>query len=328
MFSGEYNLDQNIEEFAAQSFKNLSVEIEELQSYRDDPENKDFLSLKFGDLSSDGSAIVGKEGHLFIKDGANKWADQIKGLHPNLISSSDIYENLLKERLYKLSMKGIKYFHVIYPEKDVIYPELSPNLDGIVISEDRIASKLEQSKSNFLIYPRNDLLELKKYGYLFLKRNSHLNFFGGYFSALAVVKKMGFELPSLSQVKYKLYKWPDDLSLKFAPALVTTRPVLIHPGVESLLSEGISGGHVGKKLLHKNDNAITGERVLLFGDSYSWNPDAGLAKFLSFIFKEVLFVWNTKIDYFLVDEFKPDIVITESAERFHINPPVDVHQDD
>ena len=297
-----------------------------MENYRGDPENKIFLSLQFGDLSDDGSAIVGKEGHLFIRDGANKWADQLSGNHPSLNIAVDAYENILRARQEKLSSMGIKYLHAIYAEKDVIYPELSPNLSRGELSENLISSKLYSKLCSIVVYPKNDLLELKKYGYIFLKRNSHLNFYGGYFSALAVAKKMGFTLPPLSAIKFKSYKWPDDLSMKFAPGLLTTRPVLSAVGTEQMLSEGSSGGHVGKKILHSNEHALSSERVLLFGDSYSWNPDAGLAKFLSFIFKEVLFVWTTKIDYGLVEEFKPNIVITESAERFHISPPLDIEK--
>lgn len=310
--------------FAAKNFESLKREIEELADLQLDSNCSNYFLFKNGHASDDGAAIFGKEGHIFINDGANHWADQLLGKYPDVHSIAASYANILKNRVTFLQNKGINYRHLIVPEKDVIYSELSPNLSEYNISNERVSIKLIQNDLvENLCYPIDFLLNVKKYGYIFLKRNSHFNFFGGYFMAKIFLNSMGYDLPLLSEIKFKNYKWPDDLSMKFNANLITTRPVLVTDAVETLISDGQNGGHVGKKLFFKNESAIYDKKILIFGDSYSWNPDAGLARFCSLIFKEVYFNWMVSIDYDLIAEFKPDVVITESAERFHIKTPND-----
>ena len=57
-------------------------------------------------------------------------------------------------------------------------------------------------------------------------------------------------------------------------------------------------------------------RVLLFGDSFSEYRPHLLSGLLAETFQHVLFVWSTSIDYRLVKRFRPDIVITQMAEKF------------
>lgn len=310
--------------FSSGYFDFSCLEYQELSLFGKDSKFSKYLSLPVGSISDDSSAIIGHQGHIFINDGANNWVDQLLGLHSNANSAVNEYEILLEARRLLFRDLGIFYKHLIVPEKDVIYPDLNPNLNSASLSEDRVAMRLATSEFNDMLhYSYMDLLDVKKYGFVFLKRNSHLNFFGGYFVAKNFLKSIGFDLPDIIDIDYKIYKWPDDLSMKFVDDLNTSRPVLVTHAQVKEISEGLNGGHVGRKIIFSNQSASVDKKLLIFGDSYSWNPDAGFARFASLIFKEVMFVWSASVDFKIVQEFAPDYVVTESAERFHIKPPVD-----
>jgi hypothetical protein len=57
---------------------------------------------------------------------------------------------------------------------------------------------------------------------------------------------------------------------------------------------------------------------MIFGDSYSWNPDAGLSRFMTRRFETVHFLWGRDIDWSLVDAIAPSAIVVQAAERFLI----------
>lgn len=316
----------NFLSFSRHSFDFSCLEYEELLSFSRDPRFSNYFSLISGSVSSDSSAIIGDQGHIFINDGANKWTAQLLGHHSDVDNAFDGYKKVLENRRSMFRDMGISYKHLIIPEKDVLYPELNPNLHGVQLSENRVAVRLATSDlSDLLVYGETDLSPMKKYGFVFLKRNSHLNLFGGYFVAKSFFNSYGFDFPQLDEIKFKTYKWPDDLSMKFVDDLNTSRPVIVTDAKVTEISDGLNGGHVGRKVGFTNPSASLNKKLLIFGDSYAWNPDAGLARFASVLFQEVLFVWSTSVDINIVRDFKPDFVVTESAERFHIKPPIDIN---
>lgn len=311
-----------LSDFSRQAFLNLQNEEEDLDEYRVKPEFSNYFNLPFGAISSDGSAIKGRLNNFFVNDGSNHWSDQLRGVLPDSVTISNGYLNLINNRKEYLTEKGILYKHIIIPEKDIIYPELSPNLLDRPPSKDRVANLMvSTASSNVLFYPVDYLQSVKPYGYLFHRRNSHYNFHCGFFVFNELLKNIDLGFLQLSDFSYDFYSWPDDLSLKFIKDLNTRRQVLKPNFKEEILK--FNGSHVGRKSHFKNDSPRFSDKVILFGDSYSWNPDAGLARFLASVFSEVIFVWHHHIDFQLISDFKPSIVLSQSAERFHVVIPSD-----
>lgn len=313
----------NQEFFRRSSSIDEITELRELLKYSIDGKFASFFNLKPGDTSEDKSVICGRNLWLFINDGSNRWGEQIKGIHPNIDVASEKQCQLLAKRAELLQKAGIKYLHIIIPEKDILYPELSPSVDKNA-SENRVAINMMESALGCCLYLGRLLLKQKEEGYLFHARNSHVNFFGGYFIAQAVVERLNLSFPSLNQIETGFHIWPDDLSIKFAEGLTTTRRVLKPCFNENKIAS--PAGHVGTNIIFTNDSALYDKKVLIFGDSYSWNPDAGLARFLALIFKEVNFFWSTAMDFSIIKSYSPNIVLTETAERFLIKCPEDIYE--
>lgn len=57
-------------------------------------------------------------------------------------------------------------------------------------------------------------------------------------------------------------------------------------------------------------------RLLVFGDSFAHFISDALTGMLAETFREVHFVWSAGIDWSLVAQVRPDVVVTEMAERF------------
>ena len=65
------------------------------------------------------------------------------------------------------------------------------------------------------------------------------------------------------------------------------------------------------------------ETVLLFGDSFSEFRPHLLTAMLAETYRELHFVWSASLDFDLIGRFRPQIVISEIAERFMATLPGD-----
>lgn len=82
--------------------------------------------------------------------------------------------------------------------------------------------------------------------------------------------------------------------------------------------------HTGVAVATRNDDpAADPRRLLLFGSSYSNYGETGLTAMLAETFRSVHFVWSAEIDWGLVARLRPDLLITESAERYMARLPGD-----
>jgi len=84
------------------------------------------------------------------------------------------------------------------------------------------------------------------------------------------------------------------------------------------------GLHVGSAAVFRNPSARVPQRIMLFGDSFSEYRPHMLTGLLAETFSEVHFVWSCgSLDFEYIDAFNPDIVISETAERFATTLPTD-----
>lgn len=68
--------------------------------------------------------------------------------------------------------------------------------------------------------------------------------------------------------------------------------------------------------MYRNENAPNSQKVALFGDSYCGVDQSLLTGLVEQTFREVHFFWSNSINYAYIAESKPDIVLSELAERF------------
>lgn len=81
--------------------------------------------------------------------------------------------------------------------------------------------------------------------------------------------------------------------------------------------------HVGSHAVFRNSRAPNACKLLLFGDSFSGVSPHFFTALLAETVSELEFVWSANVDWSLVARTKPDIVVTEIAERYMALPPND-----
>ena len=81
--------------------------------------------------------------------------------------------------------------------------------------------------------------------------------------------------------------------------------------------------HTGSHVIYRNETSSDSRRMVLFGDSYSHVAPTQLAIMLAETFRELHFIWSTQIDFAYIERVRPDLVLSEMAERFMFRVPDD-----
>mgnify|MGYP000734179746 CR=1 FL=1 len=277
----------------------------------------------------------GSEGWLFLIGGSNSALSSYCGVHQDTGWEGG-WATLLASRTQKLEELGIKYCHVIAPEKISIY--------GSGFMKEKLAQQLELGATpaikiqkelstrvvkNFIdpsVYLRAQSLKYPTYH----KTDSHWNFIGAYSVYQLIMKKLDLE-PSeipLNRIMPKVdcvmdlggkLKEPIAESVSFYECSENVHRSYANPLVqykELNNLENRAGLHSGSIVTYENKNALHNKSILLFGDSFSEYRTHLLTGVFAESFQKVTFVWGLNIDYELVESLKPDIVISEAAERF------------
>lgn len=267
--------------------------------------------LTYGQCSADESAIVGGDNMLFIHSGSNRWADQISG--SLTIGDADLARScsIIADAEAKCHARGTAFVVAVVPEKDVIYPEFSPSCAGVPLSQRSVHQLIAAMPQ--VIYPWADLIGHKHLSRVYHRFDSHFNAAGGMVVTNAVLRAADLAPLDWAELSFTHVRWQDDLSLKWEAGPLHRR-TLVNVYREEVLAKGnpLTGTHIAFTLREPRHS----RSAIVFGDSYSWNIDAGIARLLLYRFDTVHFVWSRAINWELVDAVRPELIIMESAERF------------
>jgi alginate O-acetyltransferase complex protein AlgJ len=110
---------------------------------------------------------------------------------------------LLHRRNAEYRAKGIRYYVVIAPMKQEIYPEFLPASElrarGGTLT-DRILEAIGRDTTIPLVNLRPAMLDAKKYGEIYRRTDNHWNYLGGYYAYLAICNRMKKDMPELKVV--------------------------------------------------------------------------------------------------------------------------------
>ncbi|WP_444914608.1 alginate O-acetyltransferase AlgX-related protein [Microbulbifer sp. TRSA007] len=273
-------------------------------------------------------------GWLFLTGGSNNVLDIFSGEYDDSTWVNS-WANILEKRADMFTAMGVDYCHIAAPEKISIYHRyLSDEMRNLVQLQNspafRVEAAIREKDRQFYIDPAIYLRRQSENYLIYHKTDTHWNFLGAYSAYQLLMNRLGYKIdPSIPLNTNPKGNCIMDLGGKFSPPIkekvffYTPRKCVkrvfrneLVKYKEENLKENEPGLHVGSIVGFKNDNAIHGKRVLIFGDSFSEYRPQLLTGLLAETFTEVKFVWGLNIDNRVVDEYQPDIVITESAERF------------
>lgn len=279
---------------------------------------------------------VGEDGWLFLTGGQNA---PLRMYRRSLAKAWPMrrWAWLLAQRARRCAGLGIRYLHLPVPEKLSVYADRAPAL-GIdpTLGYGQVAARLLAGRHICLdIVPA--LVAGREQAEMFLRTDSHWTTNGCRIGHDAVCAAFG------AQPHWRLEDRPlvavesftGDLGRKLTPQpserLSRHMPHLDADRIEAnalvLRHEKagtVAGLHRGGSAVYRNaaPNADP-RRLVLFGDSYADFAPHGLTAMLAETFREVHFIWSAAIDWGYVERTRPDLVVTELAERFMIMLPQD-----
>jgi hypothetical protein len=254
--------------------------------------------------------LFGRDGTMFLATSVHNILGHLKGEIEIPPESIENFGRNMKTRAEWCAQRGIKYRHVIYPEKAAVMKSFFPVANARSYS-DRYRAHFDANVIDLAdILPDADLD--------FLRTDTHLNFNGKVKTTLAVLRQFhdldeASARAALLACKGEAYAYKGDLGSKLTPPQSEEHFRVVNRDVVTFNNR--SGANDGMAILAFNVARLKrGEvkRLLVFGDSFFERA----IKMFAVFYSEILFCRTRYFHDEIATMFQPDHVITESAERY------------
>jgi hypothetical protein len=289
------------------------------------------LLVPIGLRSEDGSALVGKNGHLFLVDGSNSLLAQYSpgydygpgGLEGILAKWQEVFA----ARMEGCRTRGVGFLQTVIPEKLTALRECSPiTLDGPT----PLYTQLEESLrgSSWYVSGIEPFASWSEEDDPYLATDTHFSaagakaMFGALAQAIDPTVESLLESIRIDEVSYGT----GDLTERFYGLPLYSRKLEPSLGQFEEMNRDLAvaeryfppTGFIGRRFSWINDSAPSRLKVLVFGNSFFGGGDSPgqLAWWGKQFFQEFHHVWTPDFDWALVDEIRPDIVVGQTIERF------------
>lgn len=281
-----------------------------------------------GSRSPDNSAVVGLRGHLFLTGGSNSLLSQYQApVDDALASQAGRWVDVFEKRRTGCEARGIRYLQTVIPEKLTVLRADAPiSIDGPSPLFREIESRL--LGSDFYISGLEPFEGWSSDDDPYLMADTHLSATGAQrvFASLAARIDPALvpviDAYRMDKVRYDV----GDLTARFELP-IHSRIAEPSDAQVSAHGEGLTmvtkhfpptNGSIGRRFGWVNTAAPSDLKVLVFGNSFfSIGDFAGqLSWWGKHLFREFHFHWGPDLDWDLVDELRPDVVLGQTVERF------------
>jgi len=264
--------------------------------------------------------LMGKDGWLYCASDAEHMAEHYQSLLQFSPRELSDLQNLLERRRDWLARRGIEYLFVVAPDKQSIYPEYLPSWRAPVRHQtklDQFIGYMQSHSTVTILDLRPALRDAKRIAPTYYKTDSHWNNWGGFVACQEIGKTLEKCIPDLKPLPWDSFELKEDqfemgdlarmLGVVAAedditPLPKTNLPVLVETSPNAKLSY--------PTYFTSNPNAT--RKCIVFRDSFG---DA-LKPYLGYYFKQVCYVpGRGDMDASLIEEMKPQVVISEIVER-------------
>nr|WP_294525626.1 hypothetical protein [uncultured Rhodopila sp.] len=277
---------------------------------------------------------VGKDGWLFLAAGSNEALRLLTD--PDWFVAEDARQWAVKlgNRQARLQALGASYRHIWIPDKIKVYRDKLDFDPGLLkVDPPAMVSDLARDTdlACVIVDPLPALMNFKNDRLVYWKTDTHWTYWGACAAHKALCHAIGATPPAdLGNRPIHFVNLALDLGSKLSPpakedwggAQVLRDSKIVFKNEMVRLLDLLNPSHAAPMLrgtsvrFHNSRADCDRRRLIIFGDSFSEYRPHLLTGLLAETFKDVLFVWSTSIDYGIVEKFRPDIVITEMAERF------------
>jgi alginate O-acetyltransferase complex protein AlgJ len=259
--------------------------------------------------------VLGKQGWMYYTSEGNlDYYQRVRPLTSGQIEKITINLQYIQE---KLNAKGIKFLFVIAPNKETIYPEYLPagiSITGNPTWADQITTDLQKTDVQVLDL-RQPLLKSKPTAQIYFKTDTHWNPLGAHVAYTQILDSLQTSFPIL--IPHPLTDFdqvPERISGDLA-GLIHLKDEINEPFTALKArfekpSRGLKNPPAGQMITVMPDPKLP--TAVIFRDSF-FN---GLQPFISEHFSRVVYVSDFIVNFDLIAEENPQIVILEVAERY------------
>lgn len=273
------------------------------------------------DAKPDTGVLIGDEGFLFLGGGNHSpllYARGDREINPDSIRT--FWKNI-QRRKASLERRGVEFVHVIAPDKHSVCKTVFPQKISVLIGERYLSAAPNSELSHAVKYPLDNLtLDFRHHCY---RVDTHFRPTGTAVLLHSVLDHFSLGMAKafldthIRNEEQKTSGWSGDLGSKLNPQQSEDRFSIKLPITIQTLSNKLAGGNNGiiDLYLNRSETSPPLGRVLVFGDSYGRD----MASLLAPLARQLLFLRTPFCHIDLVDAARPDIVITENAERYLSN---------
>jgi hypothetical protein len=233
------------------------------------------------------------DGHpLWDYMGINRFTDE---------ELSAIADNLTATKEY-LNGRGIEFYTMLMPNKEIIYEENMPDTIARVNKESRgeqLSDYITENTDVVCVYPKEELIEAKNSSdtKIWYDTDSHCNQRGSFIAIQALFERIYGTSASIDSVSFRVD------ATDYSGDLVNMAGISDKYKIDTV--------YVFEK--ESADKSQYHDQTLLFvGDSFG----GFLSTVAGGYYKDVIWVYPSQFEFSMYEEYEPDVVIWESVERY------------
>ncbi|MFG1404629.1 hypothetical protein V5F80_00945 [Xanthobacter sp. VTT E-85239] len=261
---------------------------------------------------------IGKNGQLFLIGGNHSVLEYISGEKQILEGAKRIFRNNIRARAEYCTQRGMNYAHFVCPDKHTIlfddFPfEIKVNVSKI----------FDDFCEGDVVLPTAELRKVQELEGAYMRTDTHWSALGQLEVVRQVINRLDWQIPTakkkLDAIRNALIIQKDyigDLGNKLNPKDKEDRLIYPLPSHIFKFNNGVTGNN-GTITAYINPEA-TG-KLMVFGDSFI----ISCMDMISSFFGESIVVRTPFFHREMVDQFKPDAVLTANVERYLPNMPLD-----
>ena len=267
--------------------------------------------MNIGDIQND--VLCGHDSELFLASGGHHVLDYVRGNRTVSENALRNFSRNIHDRSAYAVPRCLSYIHLISPDKQSVFPDRLPIPDPMQVGPLFVAAASAASAA--ILYPIDQLRVTTSPTYL--KTDTHFSDFGAIRVAIHAAEVLtGLQLGEarrfLETTLVMRRSHVGDLGCKLVPEVMSDEVFARIAWPHRYFHNRIDGGSNGAVDILISPNAQIKKRLLWMGDSFGRQ----MSKFLSFVFQEILFLRTPFFHPDIFDQFQPDYLVTENAERY------------
>jgi alginate O-acetyltransferase complex protein AlgJ len=278
-------------------------------------------------VADSGAIQEGRDGWLFLRLGTNQVIRFFTEASYFTDYDAERWCSVLAARAKRIDELGARYFHLIVPDKLTVYRD---NYIGSTNHYDNRPSRIiplalaRHGMSELYVDIASAMIAQRDVRLMFYRTDTHWTPFGALIACERLCQACGVGEFDSSDLVCTEYVATFDLGAKLDPPAQETGFYFDTPNSGTMVFANELGAycdnhrmdhnHRGRQVIYRNDKLAGGKRLVIFGDSFC--TTGSFLPLLSSAFYEVHFFWSTSVDFRYVEEVRPDVVVSEIAERF------------